>query len=134
MRPSGNRRPRGFTLVELLVVIAIIAVLIGLLLPAIQRVREAAWCTQCQNNLKQVGLALSGFEADRGVLPPGGVRLKPTDTNLLINLTGPVHPTLGNNQGWVPFLLPYIEQGAIASGYQLNVPWYDNTAASSAGT
>src|SRR5947207_1365331 len=126
---------RAFTLIELLVVIAIIAVLIGLLLPAVQKVREAANRMSCQNNLKQVGIALHAFASDRGVFPPGGVRIayNVTATPEIKNLIGTPHPTLGANQGWVPFLLPYIEQGNLASGYQLNVPWYDNTVANSAG-
>jgi prepilin-type processing-associated H-X9-DG protein len=93
-------------LIELLVVIAIIAVLIGLLLPAMQKVREAANRMSCQNNLKQLGLAFHTYENIQRSLPPR--RLYPNPY-----------------QGWGPQLLPYLEQTAIAQRYRLDLNFFD---------
>jgi prepilin-type N-terminal cleavage/methylation domain-containing protein len=100
-----TRRPvhHAFTLIELLVVIAIIAVLIGLLVPAVQKVREAAARMQTMNNLKQTALALHNFDADYGRLPPW-IR---DPTNRGFNAPGPWYNTRG---GMHFFLLPYVEQ------------------------
>lgn len=98
------RRP-GFTLIELLVVIAIIAVLIGLLLPAVQRVREAAARTQCKNNLKQLGLALHMFHDARHHFPPGKTTVYPRNSGVTVH------------HGWAAYILPYIEQDSLARLY-----------------
>ena len=101
------RRPRpGFTLIELLVVIAIIAVLIGLLLPAVQKVREAANKSKCLNNLKQQALGVANYEATYGYYPTGDQRTP-----------------LGPNTAYLVFLFPYLEQNAVAAIYDTTVSY-----------
>jgi prepilin-type N-terminal cleavage/methylation domain-containing protein/prepilin-type processing-associated H-X9-DG protein len=104
-----STKPRGFTLIELLVVIAIIAVLISLLLPAVQQAREAARRTQCKNSLKQIGLAIYNYESTYGSLPPGWVNSAWTSGGT----TTPTGIWTGNAWGWNAMILPYIDQATV---------------------
>jgi prepilin-type N-terminal cleavage/methylation domain-containing protein/prepilin-type processing-associated H-X9-DG protein len=106
---SCRNRRRGFTLIELLVVLAIIAVLLGLLLPAVQKVRTAAARIQCGNNLKQIGLACHQHHDTYGMFPPGWVYAP---------FTVPQGNIIQGGAGTFTFLLPYLEQDALARVYR----------------
>src|SRR5262245_18189453 len=114
-RFATTRRRHGVMLIELLVVIAIIAVLIGLLLPAVQKVREAANRLACTNNLKNLGLASHNYHGDRGTFPPGAVG--PRDP--FPQYAGLKHHALGT------YLLPSLERPALARQYRWDVSWFD---------
>lgn len=103
-KSKSHRNCRGFTLVELLVVIAVGGILIAMLFPAVQAVREASRRASCQNNLRQVGLALHGYEAAQGSYPHGSA--------------------LETELSWAVFSLPYLEQAAIYRQFHLNSSWY----------
>jgi prepilin-type N-terminal cleavage/methylation domain-containing protein len=108
MSASSRQRPRrGFTLVEMLVVIAIVGILVGLLLPAVQIIREAANRTSCANNLKQIGLACLAYEADHQTLPPSF--------------------NLEQGASWMVMIMPYMEQDNLFKAWDLKKTYYQQS-------
>ncbi|NOZ39014.1 MAG: DUF1559 domain-containing protein [Planctomycetes bacterium] len=123
-RPRNSQR-RGFTLVELLVVIAIIGVLVGLLLPAVQAAREAARRTQCQSNLRQIGIGLAGHEATYRIFPVGCVECKFIPGNPANAPSAPWNIAFGLRRytSWNLRLLPFIEQQPVWQLYDDTKPF-----------
>jgi prepilin-type N-terminal cleavage/methylation domain-containing protein len=122
-RVSTSRNSNsGFTLVELLVVIAIIGILIGMLLPAVQTVREAARRTECLNNMRQLGISLHNYESAHRAFPPS--RLIPDKNSIPGDLTNGSGKSAF--QSWTTLILPFVEQGNLADTFNYRTAWFDN--------
>ena len=106
------RKRHGFTLIELLVVIAIIAILVALLLPAVQQAREAARRTQCKNNFKQIGLALHNYHDTHSTFPPGWIGV----------LNGRSNPEGESGVAWGTMILPFLDQAPLYKEFNYSLP------------
>ena len=116
---TGSQR-KAFTLIELLVVIAIIGILVALLLPAVQQVREAARRTECLNNIRQIALATQNYESAARKMPPGWIEL-------FRDFNGAGEPDLDFRYGWATMLMPYIEATNMYRSYDVRDEYWDNT-------
>jgi prepilin-type N-terminal cleavage/methylation domain-containing protein len=130
MRPNARH---AFTLIELLVVIAIISILIGLLLPAVQKVREAASRAKCQNNLKQLGIALHNHHDTVGVLPAGADGKAHLKSPPVSDSVGPVYEG-GIGISWATRLLPFVEQDSVFRQLNPAIDSYGSWQSFAAGT
>jgi len=145
----NSRRRRGFTLIELLVVISIIGVLVGLLLPAINSAREAGRRTQCQNNIRQLALALNAFAGRKNVLPAAGTFFEDTTTpatsaaNSVLTsamgsgstgITAGSIPVLNAGHSWVVDILSDLDQADLANNWTFHTPYYSTVTPDTATT
>jgi prepilin-type N-terminal cleavage/methylation domain-containing protein/prepilin-type processing-associated H-X9-DG protein len=140
---SRRRIRRGFTLIELLVVISIIGVLVGLLLPAINSAREAGRRAQCQNNLKNIGLALAQFSTAKNAFPNSGVFFEnpnnpgtdPTTSNIYAAVNNPATADISTwGRSWVVDVLPYLDQQDISNNWNNDLPYLAPSASGTAET